>query len=128
MSFFKLTKTVLSSMTRHAATVKYPFAPRTYFERTRGQIENEIEKCIFCGLCARKCPSQAITVNRADKSWSIDRLRCVQCNGCAEVCPRKCLHMKNTYPEASRAGSEPDVYRPPVPQPAAPSEAAPQTK
>lgn len=53
---------------------------------TSGKIKNDMSKCILCGLCARKCPSNAITVDRNEKTWSINRDECVQCGACIEAC------------------------------------------
>ncbi|MBR0113593.1 MAG: 4Fe-4S binding protein, partial [Firmicutes bacterium] len=39
------------------------------------------------------CPVGAITVDRATKSWSIDREKCVQCGLCIKSCPKKTLSM-----------------------------------
>jgi formate hydrogenlyase subunit 6/NADH:ubiquinone oxidoreductase subunit I len=45
----------------------------------------------------RKCPSQALVVNKEAKTWQIDRLRCVVCNSCVDTCPVKCLFMDTQY-------------------------------
>ena len=49
--------------------------------------------CIYCGLCMRKCPMEAITVDRASKSWTIDREKCVWCGICVSGCPKKTLRI-----------------------------------
>ena len=49
------------------------------------------EDCVFCGLCMRNCPEEAITVDRAAKSWSVDHDKCCRCGLCASKCPKKCL-------------------------------------
>lgn len=49
------------------------------------------ESCVFCSLCAKNCPNGAITVDRPNKSWSIDTDKCVQCGICVNKCPKKCL-------------------------------------
>ncbi len=67
----------------------------------RGHIENEIELCIFCGICQKKCPTDAITVVREHKEWAIERFRCIQCGACTESCPKKCLSMHTQRVAAS---------------------------
>ena len=61
--------------------------------------ETEIEKCIFCTLCAKKCPTDALEVDREKKTWVINRMRCITCGACVDVCPKKCLIMDNCYME-----------------------------
>lgn len=98
MALFKMYNTVLKSLFRKPYTKKYPFGPRVYHgDMTRGSISIDIEKCISCGVCALKCPTNALRVNKEEKSWRIDRLRCVICGYCVESCPVKCLSMEKDY-------------------------------
>ena len=97
MAHLKIGKMVMSSLFRQPATLMYPIKPRVWMERTRGRIAIDIDTCIFCGICARKCPADAITVMRDAKSWTISRMGCVQCNSCVEVCPKGCLKSEAGY-------------------------------
>jgi len=51
------------------------------------------DNCVYCTVCAKKCPTGALLVNRAQKKWAIDRLRCITCGYCVEACPKKSLEM-----------------------------------
>jgi formate hydrogenlyase subunit 6/NADH:ubiquinone oxidoreductase subunit I len=88
---------VMRSLFKKPATLMYPVIPREYKERTRGHILVEMEDCILCGICSKKCPTDAIQVDRESKSWSIYRMQCIQCSCCVEVCPKKCLANGNAY-------------------------------
>ncbi|MDR2568792.1 MAG: 4Fe-4S binding protein [Oscillospiraceae bacterium] len=43
------------------------------------------DKCIGCTLCARKCPTEAITGN-TKQIHVIDMEKCTKCNKCVEIC------------------------------------------
>jgi len=100
MPFFTISKTILRSLFGRPATLMYPAVPREYVEGSRGHIEIAVESCSFCSLCQRKCPTEALSVDRETKIWKIDRLRCIACNFCAEACPKKCLSMATGYSPA----------------------------
>jgi NADH:ubiquinone oxidoreductase subunit F (NADH-binding)/(2Fe-2S) ferredoxin len=48
-------------------------------------FEINLEKCIGCSLCARKCPVNCISGNKADK-YVIDASKCIKCGECFNVC------------------------------------------
>ena len=68
-----------------------------YTDATRCKVENEIERCIFCRLCEKNCPTKALAVSKEKNEWEIDSLKCCLCRRCVEVCPVKCLSMENIY-------------------------------
>lgn len=61
--------------------------------RDDGLPVSDPSKCVYCTLCAKKCPAGAITVDRAAKTWTLDEERCIGCGTCHEVCPKKCIIM-----------------------------------
>jgi formate hydrogenlyase subunit 6/NADH:ubiquinone oxidoreductase subunit I len=97
MTLFQMGKTIMKNLFSRPATLMYPKKPAKKFASTRGHVENEINRCIFCGTCQRKCPAVAICVSRDARTWEIDRFRCVACGCCVEVCPVKCLRMDSDY-------------------------------
>lgn len=55
--------------------------------------------CVYCGICAKQCPEQAITVDRANKTWTVDESKCVQCGICTTKCPKKVLSFQEVKQE-----------------------------
>ena len=97
MSLFSMTGLVLKWLFRKPYTSRYPFEPRQPIPGSRGTLAIDLPACSFCGICAKKCPTQALEVDRANKRWTIDRLRCISCNYCVESCPRKCLALGTAH-------------------------------
>ena len=101
---FDMIGNIFKNLGSKPATRMYPFEKREPYEDTRGQLGGiDIDACIFCGICSKKCPSDAIVVNKAEKSWEVDRFKCVVCGVCTEVCPKKCLFMNEKYTDAAYA-------------------------
>lgn len=97
MATFKIGKMLMRSLFGKPATLMYPVKPAKITDATRGHMTIDIDKCVFCNLCAKKCPTNAITVDRKARTWSIERMRCIQCNACAVNCNKDALLMANTY-------------------------------
>ena len=98
----KMLNNVLENLFSKYSTRMYPAEVRTPFKDFRGELYNDIDDCIFCGMCARKCPSQCIAVDKKEATWVCDAFACVYCGICVEACPVQCLHQKETYRPVSR--------------------------
>ena len=90
-------KTVTKSLFSKSACKMYPAQAPVFFDRTRGRIEMESSKCIVCTLCAKKCPTGAIIVDKKANTWQIDRFKCILCGACDEGCPTTAIQMVNQY-------------------------------
>lgn len=88
-------RTVITNLLSRPATIPFPAKPLEHAPLVRGRVDVAIENCVFCGLCQRRCPTKAITVERPEKAWTIRRLDCILCGECVAACPKKCLHINN---------------------------------
>lgn len=95
---FDMVSNIISNFFSKPATRMFPKVMREPFKETRGKLGDiKIDDCIFCGICERKCPSLALSVDKANKTWTVNRYKCVVCSVCVEVCPKKCLHMEEMF-------------------------------
>jgi ech hydrogenase subunit F len=94
---FKMTPNIVRNLAAKKSTRKYPAEVREPFAKVRGELINDIERCIFCGTCEVKCPSQCIQVDKKAYTWTYDPFACVYCGVCVDTCPAKCLHQKTQY-------------------------------
>lgn len=79
------------------------------------------EKCVGCGMCAKACPANCLTVKRGKveegqedrysgktfcSEFHIDFLRCIFCGFCEEACPRNALALGPGYELAAYTPEE----------------------
>ena len=65
--------------------------PKPVEPRDDGRPVQDPAKCIYCTICARKCPVGALEVDRTAKTWKLDEDVCIGCGNCYEVCPKKAI-------------------------------------
>jgi ech hydrogenase subunit F len=94
---FKMTPNIMRNLVVKKPTRRYPVEVREPFAKVRGELINDIERCIFCGTCEVKCPSQCLAVDKKSYVWVYDPMACVYCGVCVDTCPAKCLSQKTQY-------------------------------
>lgn len=97
----KMLKTIVKQFVHKPVTTRFPAEPAKTYEATRGQIVFDPAKCTSCTLCQKRCPSQAIVVDKAAKTWAIDRFRCIICGSCIDLCKFHALSMDTAYSSAA---------------------------
>jgi ferredoxin len=48
------------------------------------------DDCIGCGVCAKKCPEEAIE-GTVKERFDIDPYLCMECGTCFDICPRSAI-------------------------------------
>ncbi len=97
----------LLTLFRRIATEKYPKVKPVLPQGFRGRPVHDPNKCIYCGLCEKYCPSGAIVVDKVKKTWTHDVGKCLFCAQCEETChempKRDAIHMSQEFELASRS-------------------------
>lgn len=97
MAFGTFSLTALGSLFKKPATTSFPAAPYQPIPGARGQVQAALGSCNFCSLCALRCPTNAISVDRVAKVWTLDRFKCILCAACVEACAKGSLSCDAQY-------------------------------
>lgn len=85
--------TILKNLFGGPATRMYPIEVREPFEKARGHITFDGDKCILCGACALKCPAVAISTDKEKKELTFYPARCIVCEVCVHVCTTGAINL-----------------------------------
>ena len=96
-------------------TLEYPHESIPVPDHGRYRLNNEIDDCIVCDLCAKICPVNCIEIEAIKSTeeigktsdgttkrlyaakFDIDMAKCCYCGLCTTVCPTECLTMTKTF-------------------------------
>ncbi|MDP2949067.1 MAG: 4Fe-4S binding protein, partial [Chloroflexota bacterium] len=78
-----------------------------------GLVTVDSERCSACGLCARHCPTQALTVDEKDEAFSLTHRAelCTACGLCAEVCPEEGAIQVEQRLDIARLTASPEIVK-----------------
>jgi ech hydrogenase subunit F len=100
---FKMTPTIMRNFFSKRATRMYPVVVRPPFQGVRGALCNDVAACNFCGICAARCPSRCIGVDKKSATWQCDPFACVCCGICVDACKTGALRQDPLYRRPSTA-------------------------
>ena len=115
----------LRNLVSPPATRRYPTVVRPPFPGARGTLEFDLDSCVLCGLCVRRCPTVALTCNRDERLFAIEQLRCIACGVCVDACNKNSLTLSperrpvHTSAEIGADGRRPgyEAWHKPEPEP-----------
>ncbi len=84
---------VIQNIFRRPQTRLYPLEVRKLPVGTRGHIDFDISQCSLCTLCSKRCPADAISVDRKSKTITFSPLQCIACGVCVQDCAKGAVKM-----------------------------------
>ena len=100
MIHMSMLKSTLKNLFSRPVTVLYPYEKADIPDTNRGRVVWDMQKCIWCRLCEKNCPTLAITTDKVHRTQTIVRARCIACRICVDVCPTNTITMEPKYSEA----------------------------
>ena len=57
-----------------------------------GEIDYDVDACMACGVCVKKCPTNALKLEKDE--IIVDQDKCVHCAECEIICPVNAIKLK----------------------------------
>jgi len=105
MGGFTLGSMIFGSLFKKPETIQYPAQTKEPPSGLKGHVSINVEDCILCSICVKRCPADSIEVSKEERTWSINPFQCIQCYNCVRNCPKNCLEMKPSYPAPATSKS-----------------------
>lgn len=103
-------KTTLKAFFSRPVTVIYPYRKMEVAPRGQGLIrlrvtelgDKPVYKCTACGICAKNCPQNCITVKKMEDEkqpevYEVNYSYCIFCRICIDACPFDALEQTQEY-------------------------------
>ena len=91
---------MLGMFVKKAETSLYPAIHANVADRFRGMLAFDAELCVGCKLCEKVCPTDAIKIDKIDKTEEAGEKRftavvqldkCIFCGQCVDTCRKDAL-------------------------------------
>jgi formate hydrogenlyase subunit 6/NADH:ubiquinone oxidoreductase subunit I len=72
------------------------------FKRSKGFISVNTYKCSLCSICAKECPSGAISIDYNNLALKVDYAKCMSCGSCTRMCPEEAIMFSKEFEGAAK--------------------------
>ena len=77
----------------YAEGIKYLQSQGVGFQLLSQDIRRNEGRCTDCGACTSICPTEALSMNRAEMTVEFDSARCIACLLCMRMCPQRAIEV-----------------------------------
>jgi ferredoxin len=78
---------------KYAEGIKYLQSQGVGFQLLSQDIRRNEARCIHCGACTAICPTEALSMNRAEMTVEFDSAKCIACLLCMRMCPQRAIEV-----------------------------------